>query len=86
MKRLFGALAALSLLIGGSPAPPAAEAAEAAACCWLYCESYRDFCYFTLREDRDLCDAYYQGCIDGCNYPGGPTSGGGFGGGGGGGF
>lgn len=86
MKRLVTALAALAVLLG-SPGDgvPTAEAAEA-NCCWLYCETYRDTCFWTMRDDREYCEAFYQGCIDGCQYPGGPTQGGGFGGGGGGAF
>ena len=88
MKRLIAVIAALAILTGGGAAPSGiAEAAEASeSCCWIYCEAYRDTCWFTFREDREYCDAWYQGCMDGCKYPGGPTSGGGFGGGGGGGF
>jgi hypothetical protein len=79
MKRLIAALTALAMLAGGGATPSGmAEAAEAAeSCCWIYCESIRDGCWFTFREDREYCDAWYQGCIDGCQYPGGPTSGGG---------
>lgn len=79
MKRLIAALATLVVLAGGRAEPtPAAEA----DCCWLYCETYRDLCKFTNREEPELCDAFYEGCIDGCKYPGGPTSGAGTGGGG----
>ena len=85
MKRLIAALAALAMLSGEGLAPTPAVAAE--NCCWLYCETYRDACFWTLRDDREYCEAWYEGCIDGCQYPGGPTSeGGGFGGGGGGTF
>jgi hypothetical protein len=77
MKRLVAVLTAMAMLAGGGATPSGiAEAAEA-QCCWLYCEAVRDTCWFTSRDDRDLCDAFYQGCIDGCQYPGGPTSGGG---------
>lgn len=77
MKRLIAALAALAMLSGGGAEPAAAAKAD---CCWMYCEAYRDTCFWTFREDRDYCDAWYQGCMDGCQYPGGPTQGGGGGG------
>lgn len=78
MKRLIAALAALGLLFAGDAAPPPAEAAEAAtatSCCWLYCEMYRDLCFWTMRDDREYCDAWYVGCIDGCQYGKSPESG-----------
>lgn len=61
---------------GGPERALAAEAAEAAdaECCWLYCETYRDLCEYAFEEDADHCDAFYEGCIDGCRYPDGPTS------------
>lgn len=77
MKRLIAAFAALAMLSGGGAPAVGVATAEAAQCCWLYCEAYRDTCVFTFREDREYCNAWYEGCIDGCQYPGGPTSGGG---------
>lgn len=70
MKRLVAALAALAMLAGGGATPAGVAEAAEASCCWLYCEAYRDFCFWTLREDREYCDAWFQGCIDGCQYPG----------------
>jgi len=79
MRRLIAALAALAMLAVSGPAPSGiAEAAEAQAGCWLFCESYREVCWFAFPEEREYCDAWYQGCRDGCEYPG--ISGGGGGG------
>ncbi|MFW6088764.1 MAG: hypothetical protein ACODAB_03355 [Gemmatimonadota bacterium] len=78
MHRLIAVLAALAMLAGSGAAPSGmADAAKAEAGCWLFCESYRDVCWFTFTDEREYCDAWYQGCRDGCEYPGGPTSGGG---------
>jgi hypothetical protein len=79
MKRLIAVLAAFAIALGARGGPPLAEAAEAAtsatSCCWLYCETYRDLCFWTMRDDREYCDAWYQGCIDGCQYGRSPESG-----------
>jgi hypothetical protein len=79
MKRLIAVLAAFAITLGGRGGPSPAEAAEAAAattsCCWLYCETYRDLCFWTMRDDREYCDAWYAGCIDGCQYGRSPESG-----------
>lgn len=80
MKRLIAVLAALAITLGGRGGPSSAEAAEAAtaaatSCCWLYCETYRDLCFWTMRDDREYCDAWYAGCIDGCQYGRSPESG-----------
>ncbi len=80
MKRLLAVLTALAMLAGGGATPSGVAEAAEASCCWLYCETIRDTCWLTMRDDRELCEAYYEGCIDGCQYPGGPTSGGGGGG------
>lgn len=83
MKRLIAVLAALAMLAGSGAAPSGtAEAAE--SCCWIYCEAYRDSCWFLFPNDREYCEAWFEGCMDGCQYPG--SSGGGGGGGGGGAF
>lgn len=66
MKRFVIALAAL-VIVAGAPVPAPVAAAEA-SCCWLYCESYRDLCVHLSRLDGEYCDAWYQGCIDGCQY------------------
>jgi len=79
MKRLITVLAAVVVTLGGNGGTPVAEASAAtvttASCCWLYCESYRDLCFWTMRDDREYCDAWYQGCIDGCQYGKSPESG-----------
>lgn len=81
MRRLTAALAALAMLAGSGATPAGiAEAAKAGAGCWLFCESYRDVCWFTFTEEREYCSAWYEGCMDGCQYPGGSTSGSGGGG------
>jgi hypothetical protein len=78
MKRLSTMVAALGVLLGGGPDLQVAEAEAAKAagadCCWLYCESYRGICQYAFNEDNEYCDAFYQGCVDGCRYPDGPTS------------
>ena len=78
MKRLMIIAAATSVLAASDnlKAAVAAEVAETtdAECCWLYCEAYRDLCEYAFEEDKDHCDAFYEGCIDGCRYPNGPTS------------
>lgn len=61
---------AVAVLLG-SGTPPRAVAAEA-ECCWLYCETYRDMCQFLSDLDPQYCDAWYQGCIDGCQFSKGP--------------
>lgn len=80
MKRLIIALAALAMLGGDGASPDATADAAEAECCWAYCEAYRDVCKILFRADREYCDAWYQGCLDGCKYPGGSTSDGGGGG------
>ncbi|MFQ5529457.1 MAG: hypothetical protein ACE5FP_03835 [Gemmatimonadota bacterium] len=69
MKRRM-ALAASLLALAGSTPTATAEAAEAgeASCCWLYCESYRMICEGSFGEDEEYCEAFYEGCIDGCQY------------------
>lgn len=72
MKRLTVLAASLFILAAGAPTGTARAAqADGASCCWLYCESYRMICEQTLREDREYCEAFYEGCIDGCQYPNG---------------
>lgn len=80
MKRLIAVLTAFVMLAGGGATPSGVAEAAEASCCWLYCEGVRDTCWFIFKEDRDMCDAYYQGCIDGCQYPGASASGNGGGG------
>lgn len=80
MKRLMSVLAALVVVLGADGTRRRVVAAESAAaattsCCWLYCEMYRDTCFWTMRDDREYCDAWYQGCIDGCQYGKSPESG-----------
>ena len=67
MKRLTVLVASLFLLAGG--APTRTVLAAQASCCWLYCESYRTICQISFGEDEEYCDAFYEGCIDGCQYP-----------------
>lgn len=78
MKRLITMVTALAVLLAGGPGLEVEDAAAARAaeaeCCWLYCEAYRGICQYTFDEDNEFCDAWYRGCIDGCQYPGGPTS------------
>lgn len=80
MKRLLAVLTALAMLAGGGATPSGMAEAAVASCCWLYCDAVRDTCWIVFRDDRDLCEAHYEGCLDGCQYPGGPTSGNGGGG------
>lgn len=71
MKRLTVLVASLLALAAGAPSETA-RAAEAASesCCWLYCESYRMVCERSFGEDGEYCQAFYEGCIDGCQYSG----------------
>ena len=72
MKRLMVLAASMFVLAGGAPTGTAqAAVAEHASCCWLYCESYRTMCQASFGEDERYCEAFYQGCIDGCQYPNG---------------
>lgn len=73
MKRLMTLVAALVVLLGGGPDLSVSKAEARTQCCWLYCEAYRDVCKLTFDEDAGHCNAFYDGCIDGCRYPG-PTS------------
>lgn len=65
---------AISLLMVAAGEPTAAVHAaqvEGDSCCWLFCESYRMICEGTFGEDEEYCEAFYEGCIDGCQYPAG---------------
>ena len=75
MRRLIAGLTALFVVLGGNPVTPVAQADAQTSCCWLYCESFRDLCSWTASDDRDYCDAWYEGCIDGCQYPSSSESG-----------
>ncbi|TFG63294.1 MAG: hypothetical protein E4H28_06595 [Gemmatimonadales bacterium] len=69
MKRLTVLAASLLVLAAGVPAGTARAAkAESNSCCWLYCESYRMICERSFGEDGEYCKAFYEGCIDGCQY------------------
>lgn len=72
MKKLMTLMAGLFLL-SGAASTDFARAAIAAeeSCCWLYCESYRMICEGSFGEDEEYCQAFYEGCIDGCQYGGG---------------
>jgi hypothetical protein len=67
------ALAVSLLILAGSAPGGTVQAAETedASCCWLYCESYRMICEGSFGEDEEYCEAFYEGCIDGCQYSGG---------------
>lgn len=72
MKKLMISFGCLVVLFGAMPTDLArAAAAEEASCCWLYCESYRMICEGSFGEDGEYCQAFYEGCIDGCQYRGG---------------
>ncbi len=72
MKRLTVLAASLLALAGGAPTGTAlAAVAKHSSCCWLYCEAYRTICQASFGEDENYCDAFYEGCIDGCQYPSG---------------
>lgn len=72
MKKLMMSFGCLMLLFGAVPTDLArAAATEDESCCWLYCESYRMICEGSFGEDEEYCQAFYEGCIDGCQYAGG---------------
>ena len=72
MKKLTMSFGCLVVLLGAVPTDLArASAAEEESCCWLYCESYRMICEGSFGEDEEYCQAFYEGCIDGCQYRGG---------------
>ena len=72
MKKLMMLTAGLLLTSGGLLTDLArAAVAEDESCCWLYCESYRMICEGSFGEDEEYCQAFYEGCIDGCQYQGG---------------
>ena len=72
MKKLMMLVASLFLVSGAVQADAVrAAAAEDESCCWLYCESYRMICEGSFGEDEEYCQAFYEGCIDGCQYEGG---------------
>jgi len=67
MKRLHVLVASLFVLAAGAPVGTAGAAeADRASRCWLYCESYRMMCEQALPDDREYCEAFYEGCMDGC--------------------
>jgi len=71
MKRLITLTVGMLVLLGAIPTDLARAAATEESCCWLYCESYRMICEGSFGEDEEYCQAFYEGCIDGCQYEGG---------------
>jgi hypothetical protein len=69
MKRLTILVASLFVLAPGGPTGTVqAKEADDSYRCWLFCESYRMMCEQALTNNPEYCEAFYEGCIDGCQY------------------
>ncbi len=65
MRKLLLSLSLVGLGLTGAAAP---AAAQASIVCEGYCLLAGSACYATvgLVIGKDKCDAFYEGCVDGC--------------------